>query len=300
MSLNEAYEYLINVKVHGSSTGKATSQSYQWSEQEWREQQREYAKERAREHARMRYEEFIKSDYYKEQVVVDIVTLHIGILVSVVLLVVFPLIMLINYGLEGFIPIIIVNFVLIPFHLRSYRNLKKVSLRTFKSAIVDLVKLQWFQLTVLTIVNVFTIVRIGLHTLISPWILILAYAVFIAVFYAGTKHLKSKYVLAYGIAPIIISALLLLNYYFSDNERTESYLLQTGYPQLQDDTLIELEGDIYQEYIGLRIFSDFSEVQDAKEIQYTMKDGLLGLKVMTKYRFIKDSPSIRNGSDVFY
>ena len=298
--LNEAYEYLINVRIAGSSSAKSTAESYQWSEQEWQEQQREYAKARAREHARMRYEEFVKSDYYKEQVVVDVVTLHVGILVSIFLLIVLPLVLVTNYGPEGLLPYLVVNFVLIPFHLRSYFNLKKLSLGTFKSATVDLFKITWFQITALTLVNLYAVFFVGMNTLIAPWKILFAYALISVIFYVGSRKLMAKSVITFGIAPVIISTLLLLNYYFSSNERTETYTLQTEYPYVQRDTFITLENDIYTEYPGLRIFSDYDEVQRAREIQYKMKDGLFGIKVMTDYFFIQDSSRSDSGFDVDY
>lgn len=280
--LNEAYEYLMHV----GTPKAAASTDYQWSEQQWREQQREATKARAREYARMRYEEYINSDHYKQQVLVDVVTSHLGILASAVLLVVFPIVSLTIAGSSAWGPIIAVTVILFPLHLKSFRNLQRASMTTFLKSFVDLIKLQWFQLMVLTIFNVVVIAKIGAHTLIRPLYLVLFLVALMTLYHFIFNRQK---LVTRGIAPLTLSILLLLNFTFSSGEVVERYPLQSYNLSDRDDTLITIQGGIYDEFIGIRLFSDYSEVVRAREVVYHFKDGLFGVRVLVNYQLLPSS-----------
>lgn len=230
----------------------------------------------------MRYEEYIKSDHYKEQVIVDVVTAHVGILISILLLIVFPLTAVAIAGAVAWGPIIAVTILLLPFHLRSYQNLKRVDISVFKKSLTALLKLQWFQVTILTIFNIIVFVRIGFHTLIAPLYLLGAVVILSGIFYF---KFKSR-LMYYGIAPTIVSAFLLLNFVFSTEGSVEEYDLQPTYANGRDDSVIYLEDNIYREFIGIRVFSDYLEVKHANKVIYYFNDGLFGVKVMVDYKLL--------------
>ena len=281
--LNEAYEYLIHVKTSGNSAYSNPTEYY-WSEQEWREQQRENAKVRAREFARMRYEEYIKSDHYKEQVIVDVVTVHLGIFVSAILLFIFPIVALYYGGSSAWGPILVVVVLLAPFHMKSYQNLQRANSTTFASSFVALVKMQWFQLAALTIFNLVILLRIGWHTLIEPKYLLLSIGCVAVLFYFIFNN-KLYY---FGIGPSLISMFLLLNFVFSTAAAPETYTLQRVLGGTRDNTLIHIEDDVYNEFIGIRVFMEYSEVRSATKVVYYFNDGLFGFKVLKDYKLISD------------
>ncbi len=59
-------------------------------------------------------------------------------------------------------------------------------------------------------------------------------------------------------------------------------LHQSGW---QETTLITLEGNKYEEFIGLRVFWEYEKMEGAQSVSYTFKDGCFGFKVMTDYNF---------------
>ena len=283
--LNEAYEYLINVQTSGSTSAQSSSAAYQWTEQDWQEQQRENAKERAREYARMRYAEFIKSDYYKEQKVVDTVTSHLVVLLSILLLTLFPFIMLLTIGAEAVIGIVFVNIVLIPIHLQAYQNLKILNSREFAISLGKLFQIQSFQIVSLLIINLLLFFKVVGNTLVSISFVFSAYTIAVLIAIISSRNSKLRKFISFAVAPTIVSLLFFLNYSFASHPTQEKFrIVSSGYNH--EDSMITLDNEQLDEYPGIRIFFDFQEVRNADEVVYTFEYGFLGLMVMTDYYFI--------------
>ena len=285
--LNEAYEYLTSVGSSNSSASQSNSASSQWTEQDWEEQQRENAKERAREYARMRYEEFLKSDQYKEQVVVDTVVLHLSVFFSILLLTVFPIVLFSMVGVESIIGYVLVNLILIPIHLQTYKNLKVLNEGEFLYSIAKLFLFRWFQVAVLIILNFILLFQVVIHTLVSISFIFSAYAIAVLVFKIIARNSKDKNFLSFAVAPSIISFLFLVNFVFSSNPIYEKFkVVSNGYTQ--NSSLIVLENDQLDDYPGVRTFFDYQEVRYANEVQYTFEYGLFGLMVMKNYKVFEN------------
>lgn len=280
--LNEAYEYLINVDSYESSSTQSSSDSYQWTEQDWQEQQRENAKERAREYARMRYAEFIKSDYYKEQKVVDTVTAHLGILLSLLLFTVFPIVMFSVVGLQAIIGLFFINLILLPVHINAYRNLKILSGTDFLTSLTKLLYFRWFHIISMLIFNSIVLFTAVIHTLVTVSYVFSAYAIAILAMLVLVKNPKNRNFLSFAVAPSIISLLFLINFAFATNPIYEEFIIVSD-PQTRNTSVITLEKGQLDEYPGLRTFSDYFEIKDANRIEYTFEKGLFGLWVMTNY-----------------
>jgi len=93
------------------------------------------------------------------------------------------------------------------------------------------------------------------------------------------------------VAPGIISFLLLINFLFSYSPVQESYKFSRsreyvsskhGGGGMRSNTLIHLKGDKYEDYAGLRIFWDESQLRGST-ITYTFEQGLLGIRVMSDW-----------------
>lgn len=281
--LNEAYEYLINVGTEGQNSTTNSSESYQRTQEDWQQQQRENAKERAREYARMRYAEFIKSDLYKEQKVYDTITAHLGVLVSLLLFTAFPILMVNLKGIEALFGVLIINVILSGLHIKSYQNLKKLSFQEFLNSIRKMIFIPSFQAFVLIAINIPIVINVVVNTLVSISFVLSAYALSILLFLVISRRAKIRNMLSFGVAPTLVSLLFLVNYVFASFPTQEKFtLISDGY---QENSMITLEGNQFDEYPGIRIFFDFDEMRFADEVLYTFEYGLLGFIVMTDYEF---------------
>lgn len=117
--LNEAYEYLQNVKSGKIYDQKA--QTYTKSDargkpnSEWGHVEREKARARAQQHAHMQYEEFIKTKYYKATVVINLISNIIYFLSVLFIFIVGPVLGYLVRGKTGLTLGIIVIFVSVYF-----------------------------------------------------------------------------------------------------------------------------------------------------------------------------------------
>lgn len=285
--LNEAYEYLINVGTTSSGNTKSSANRYQWTEQDWEQQQRENAKERAREYARMRYQEFLKSDQYKQQQVVKTVTTHLSVVLSVILLLFFPILMYFFIGSEAIIAFFIVNLILLPVHTNAYRNLKNLNSAEFLSSLSKVFKIREVQVVALTIINFFLFFKIIIHTLVSVSFVLSAFLISILLLQLLYRNPKNRSFASFGIGPTIVSILFLINYLFASNPISEKFhVISNGYRE--SSSMIRLENNQLDQYPGIRIFFDYLEVENANEVRYTFEYGLLGLMVMTDYQLIEN------------
>lgn len=285
--LNEAYEYLINVGTTSSGNTKSSANRYQWTEQDWEQQQRENAKERAREYARMRYQEFLKSDQYKQQQVVKTVTTHLSVVLSVILLLFFPILMYFFIGSEAILAFFIVNLILVPVHTNAYRNLKNLNSAEFLSSLSKVFKIREVQVVALTIINFFLFFKIIIHTLVSVSFVLSAFLISILLLQLLYRNPKNRSFASFGIGPTIVSILFLINYLFASNPISEKFhVISNGYRE--SSSMIRLENNQLDQYPGIRIFFDYLEVENANEVRYTFEYGLLGLMVMTDYQLIEN------------
>ncbi len=283
--LNEAYEYLINVDSSGSTTAQSGSTNYQWTEEDWQQQQRANAKERAREYARMRYEEFLKSDQYKDQMVVDTVVIHLSVVFSLVLLTVFPIVLYSLVGVESIIGYVFVNLIMFPLHLQAYRSLTLLDQNKFLHSMGKLFLFRRFQIVVLIILNFMMFFQVVIHTLVTISFVFSAYAIAVLLLQIIARNRKDKNFLSFGVGTTFVSFLFLVNFVFSSNPTTENFkIISNGYTD--NTSIIALENHQLAEYPGVRLFFDYYEVRYANEVQYTFEYGLLGLMVMKDYEML--------------
>lgn len=139
----------------------------------------------------------------------------------------------------------------------------------------------------LFILNVIAFVYFGLKTLINIWILIGFYILnYCPIIINRIKKQKSN--IAEVLFTLIISTFLIVNFQFSTNSRVEKYSFHNRYQKSKNGTykttLIILEDNKYEEYIGIRTFLDLSEIK-GYHITYTIKEGFFGLSVVDSYKF---------------
>ncbi len=283
--ITEAYEYLMDYQ-----SGKIKSRQV-FSEEQWAEQQKQQARARAAENARMKYEAFIKSDYYKSATsIADALDFFIIAITAFVLL-------LISYmayrenGSSGLISALIIDVLAVSIFYYIARYTDTFSLSKYFHAFSYLFRWKYFHLFFLSIITIWVFFDIGLQTFIPVTTLLLTYISFpLIVFFLMRFFFKRNDVmLAFGIMPAFISFLLIVNYTFTGPVTEETYHYRPyDTEDSGESTLIYLENDVYDEFAGVRLFYYFGEVTSANTITYHTATGLIGLKVVKQHRFYMD------------
>ncbi|WP_320815947.1 hypothetical protein [Flavobacterium sp.] len=142
-------------------------------------------------------------------------------------------------------------------------------------------------LAFLFILNVIAFIYFGLKTLINIWILIGLYVLnYFPVIINRIKKQKSNF--AEVLFTLTISAFLIVNFQFSSNPKIEEYEFFSKRERSKGGnrktTLIVLEENKYEQYVGMRTFLDISEIK-GYHITYTIKEGFFGLEVVDSYKF---------------
>jgi len=287
--LTEAYEYLLNLKA-GKTRAKQPTVSYA----DWQAQKREQARQRARQYAKMKHEEFLKSDYYKGFTAIETVFNHLGFVLAIAILIVLPIMAIILHGTLGFLWSLAIMVLSSQITVPAIRNYSRLNLNTFFSAFAYLTGIKAFQATALTILNVFLFFRIGLQTLISFHLISAIIISLILISFAITKWITKtdsgrQLFISLCLIPLAINFALTVNYIFSSNPTTERYHFTNTKERtrrgFQKTTFILLDDNKYSEFPGIRLFLDYEAMMGSFQITYTFKDGLLGPRVMTDYKF---------------
>lgn len=285
--LNEAYEYLIDLKS-GKQNKKQTSEC----DAAWQQQQREQAKARAREFARMRYEEFIASDYYKSLSSITTVTDYLYAIFMIAVFIALPIIVTINFGTTGFLISMLIVIAIIPFAYKIIRSSPPINFKNFFDALSHLIQTKTFLAVVISLFNIIVFFKIGLNTLISLSLLVSLIGLFSLIVWGVfkwkflTQNKFAQYFYSLCVVPFVFSLLLCVNFVFSSNPTTETYHFEKEIENNKENTFIHLDGDVFDEFAGIRIFSNYDQMRNSNNINYTFETGILGLRVMKGFEFI--------------
>lgn len=294
--LNEAYEYLQNAKTGKTYNPKRRTYTKPKTRyktyKDWQQAEIKKARERARQHAEMQYEAFIKTDFYKTTVALNVIIDFISLL-TVLLIFSSPVIGYLVKGTGGLIGGIIIIFLMVHFWTDILiHNRPELNFKVLGSSVVRVVKTKTFQLVILIVLNLFLIYRIGLNTLVSFETLVILFAIAISIGYVISRKLKQKFIqrlVTFAIAPGLINLFFLFNFLISGNETIETYEfkheLRPYRGGSQKTTQIRLKGDKYADFIGIRIFLDYESMEYSRTIAYKFADGLFGLRVLKSYEF---------------
>lgn len=289
--LNEAYEYLVNPRKKPANNPEKVVDYDEWFRQE-----RARARQRAEAYAHMRYEEFLKSSSYRLASSWEIIFTHFYYFFALVTLIVLPVAATLIYGVRGLGYSAMVVAITSPLTIDAVRNKPTINFRQLFKACLNITKTGGFWITVFTILNIFLILRIGLQTLLPLKSILTNFALSILAVFVITKWLiKPKtsiraYFIAFCLTPFLINLLFVVNFFFSRNPTQETYLFHPVYQRsrggMQKSTLINLDNDAYARYIGIRVFWSLDAMTNRDRIIYTFKEGMLGVKVMTHYKFV--------------
>lgn len=166
-------------------------------------------------------------------------------------------------------------FLLSPFVFFTYKKLiyfrKNEISNTFKSPNT--------YLGLIVVFNAYVFFTIGFNTLIVT--------LWLGMFYIITclptfLFFKNKIALIPTIiSGLIISSFLIINHYFSSNEKQIHY----HYYFNRATSTIYLDNGDFDENFGLRTFWINKKAQDFSKITYSIADGYFGIKVVKNYKF---------------
>lgn len=294
--LTEAYECLINIKTGKNKVQQQTTTSYD----NWQRESREQARQRAREHAKMKYEEFKKTDYYKNSQAVITVIEHLYFFSSLFFLL-SPLWGYLFFKSSGFWIGLLIAFITVHYWADIFKEKTNLNLLSFLQSLFIIVKTKTFRHIAITLINIIILFRFTLNTQLTflslTFILIAFFALTYLAFHFKFSVIKgfSKVGLFLCLTPSIFNFIFLTNFIFSSNPTTETYSFvheKVWYSsrlggRYEKIGYIDLENDKYEEYNWFRSFFDFDAMNNKSEITYTFEDGLFGLRVLKYYEFTK-------------
>jgi hypothetical protein len=296
--LSEAYACIINIK-----SGNTLAQV---SYDDWIRQNQEEARQRAREYAQMKYDEYKKTDEYKNSKAASVVYEHVYFF-SAVILMLSPLWGYLYQRWAGFIVGFIASLVFVHYWAGIFTKKIRLNLSSFFKSSIIVVKTKEFIYSSITIANLIVLFRYTLNTQLTflsfALILIVLYSLMFLAIRLETPIIKSysKFALYFCFIPGIFNLFFFSNFIFSSNPSTEVYSFvhqKYKYPlpsigrsigsksrELEKQAFIILPDNKYQEYPWFRVFLNFDEMQHSSEITYTFEDGLWGLRVLKRYEF---------------
>lgn len=296
--VNEAYEYLLNTtgnNVNRIQRNKEKAKKQAAYQQRWEQEERQKARDRAREYARMKYEAYLKSDVYRTNEAINVV---VDFFVTLLLLAIVVLLPILSYREMGSGALFLWAIIIIPtfplwfrFIVRGMGNFNWQSFfvkskSTFRSRIINII--------LLFVVNLVIFFQVALNTLLPlNWILGVYGSALILGFVLATlvKRNYHKYMLRINVMPGLIGLFFLLNYLFSANPVSETFWYSY---KPYDSTLfstIELEGNAYEEFKGIRILVIEDDVKENSRITYEFQEGLFGLRVVKHVYLHKWEPA---------
>jgi len=317
IQLNEAYDYLQNLKtgkIFNTKTQDYTKTKSRYKTYtDWESVEREKARERAKAHAKMAYEAYIKTDSYKNMVAIEVIGGFISLLI-VALVFSTPIIGYFVKGIAGMLG----GFLLIFLTVHQWadvlvHNRPSFRFKELKPSFERIIKTKSFQFIFGSVFNMYLILRIGFSTLIPLWILSLIFFTAMILIFIVTKNRidkSTKILVVYVLAPLIVNLFFILNYIGSSNESVETYAfnhkmrppIKFFLPSTDSDTrkydphftyekswqktsMIILQEGKYNQYYGIRMFYDFDKMKYADTIEYKFAKGMFGFRVMKSYKF---------------
>ncbi len=134
IEFTEAYDVLLSLKTKGFSASIKNKRNNSTKEAQF-EERKQQAKERATHHAKMRYEEFINSDYYIANNAFDILLDHFMFALSIFIILILPVILFIHFDLSGLFVGIAIALLTLPMNIRNISSYDTLSIREFISAL---------------------------------------------------------------------------------------------------------------------------------------------------------------------
>jgi hypothetical protein len=307
--LNEAYEYFQQLKsgkikityasptYTGSNSKKygthkaAAEKKYQG----WGESEQEKARQRARYYASKKYAEFENSPEYKSAEAMFSLLEQFTYIFAIIFVLSIPVLGYALFEFWGLLTGLIAIGITIPAWLPVLRQQMPLNWNEFTNSIKLIIKTKTFAILFSLLITFFVFFNIAMNTLIPLYIIVLLFISFwiIAIWINGIEKLKNyPSFLKISPLPILLNLFFIINYFFSSGLTTESYYYETmkqpsNWGGSQSSSMIYIAGDVYEKYAGLRIFSDYRELEDNNVVIFNFETGFFGIRVMKNYQLTR-------------
>ncbi len=294
IELQEAYEWLINLKtgkVFSGASGQQRAKRYR-SQQEWEARERAAAQERARAYARMRYQTFVNSNYFKAtyalNTLLDLVILFfMGIMALAA-----PILAGVAYGFVGVLIVLVVMVLISPMIKGiAQDSWQRFDVSLIRSGLGVIYRHPYSLLFMMSVLNVVVFFRIAMNTFIQLNYIVLIYVLLAAAIWPIVRKVRGfkwRRMYIFGGGPLVFSIFLMLNFHMASAPISEvyKYSLGDGKSRKRNSSEITLEGGVYQEYNGMRYFPSFQEVSTHRYIRLNIAEGLFGIRTLQSYQFV--------------
>ena len=271
--ISEAYQYL---------TQKHNTQPYVSTPD--KDELRRQARQKAAQAARMRYEDFLQSEYYKTASAVSVIV-DLVIVLSIVLFAVWLPFELYRSGIHtgALIAAFVISIILSAATFLAIKY-NKLNVPLYIRSVSYILHKSYTRIGLLVLLNVYILLRYGLLTLIPVHMLLFSYVSLTAVSFAVIPYLRFKYrMLLPVVAPSIISLLIVINYTITTGEFSQQYQL---YPFSGATTVVSFTHGELEPYTGARFFSDYTELLNKSRARYDFGFGCLGWVVVKQRQLL--------------
>lgn len=275
IEITEAYEMLTRTSAPFEKVYQTVNH---------KEEMRKKAREKATQAARMKYEAFLKSDYYRYTSALSYV-IDVFILVFTLALTAFiSSQFLVADNVTGAWVVVGVYVCCATLVIYIVTRNRKIQLRDYVNALRTFVGYQSTQQFICVLFSVVIFLSIGLLTLIPVDTILMSYLTLILAGVVMNRYnVKGLRKLWPYALPTCFSCLLCINYIFSNSAKTVSYTTEHVY----NSYVLHFTRNELAEFAGARFFFDQSVVYETHTINYSFEDGLFGIKVV-KQRQVMD------------
>jgi hypothetical protein len=307
IALSEAYEYLLREKtgkVYNNNTNQYTSRPAGYSEEELRNQ----ARERAKQSARMKYQEFVNSDYYKSKMSQYKTLEFWGSLILFIPFFTGQILLFAALKVEFIFSSFLLFLLTVPLFVNMIFILKKNKINQILIDTLFLIKTDAFITIMAVLFNTIIFINIGVATFIPMKIMIAIYIVipilfqlfrefsnvfikeklsiklpvFLRSLMQNISNLKRPFITIWGIFPLVFSLLIILNILFYQNkvEVTQNF----DFVQEENGAMVKFEDPKYNHYWGICYFRDYDQFRNFhNRMTLKLKKGLFGVYVLESY-----------------
>jgi hypothetical protein len=310
ITLTEAYESMLRGKtgrVYNETSRNYTRASSAHSEADLREQSRE----RARRAARMKYQEFINSDYYKSKMSQYQTIEFWGSLLFFIPLFYLQTSWLGRLESSYIFAVVFMSGLTLPLLYNMFLIVKKNKIQNILDDTLNLfmnfIKSDVFLAFGMIAINLFVLYVIGLKTLIHKYIIIGAYVIIPLIIYIfkefyinilkqqsvsgstrfvyalGLKlsELKRPNTFIWGVFPSLFSLFLIINTSYYQSERVVHKEFECV--ARKHEYFLKYEDEAYDNYLGPRYFLDEEQYKYGNIVTLKLKKGLFGIEVLEDY-----------------
>ncbi|WP_226389016.1 J domain-containing protein [Penaeicola halotolerans] len=289
--LTEAYEYFKN-KLEAPQ--EKAYQTYETPQEKAARLQYE-ARQKARAYAKMRYEEFVQSEYFSIYQSLKMLVDFTGFLLACLFLTFICFLLIKAGGILAPIPVILLLALTFPKWRPLFRILVYYDIADLWRAIWCILQVRLFQGILMSVVNLILVLTIVFNTLLPTWLFALVYAMILVsvggYFIKKVPQFKfSQYLLTTSIIIGLFHGLLMINYWTSQDPIKETYGFTYHYERSstgrKPTSFLIFENDAYGAYPALRIFPSVEETYGHQQVTLQIETGIFGIQVLKGYEFI--------------